>query len=773
MTLNEQQIQNIKNYNKEIKTIDKFPEAVRKTVTQYLGYTGNKGFINMIREIFQNSADEMMKDSSPCDEIWVAFSEPAQECMVKDNGRGIPHESMIRVFSSQHTSSNYDKKPGEFSSGRHGVGAKVTNAVAEYFIVESYILGKGKRVEFHWGDPETAKVTKLKDVKNKQGTMVTFSPITEVMGQTTVTCEDVYRLIETLIPLLKIGARINFVGKTMNGDMIERHLVNKNGLLDGIVKYSKTPIVPPIHFGGLRDDKMMKAEIVFTFDPSVNDMIVKSYGNFCPTREGTHVQGFTEGVSKFFRSYMNKFFLSEKAKNKITITNNDITGSIVAIVTCSHMTPEFTGQSKEIISNDDLVPFVRDLTVNSLEEWSKTNPSDLQKACKFIKELAEVRLRSEKERLKIKANNVSNISGLPKKFVKPTGKVGTELFIMEGDSAIGPAKNNRVNERQGLFPIRGKLTNALKRTKQEVLANQEIASIISIIGAGYGRNFDINKCKWEKVIICTDADPDGAHIRNLLLAFFLLYMRPLIENGKLYATVPPLYGGKINGKMRYFTDRTSYNIYLQKEFSKKHDIQLGDKTYIKEHDVVNILNLNMNYVRDINTIANSFAIEPKLLEYMLILESMGMAFGSAKFKKAIEKEYRFLTVSKNGIEGLLNNRYHTIYFNDVLNNSCRYIRDYLKKSYPFYIVDGQKVTLYDVMSLFESIAPSSIQRYKGLGEMNGEQLFKSTLDPSDKGGRVLIKYTIEDVEYEIDKLRNIANDYLQLLKDIDVSQYVF
>lgn len=771
MAYTQEQIEKIKSYNKQIRTISNFAEAVRKTVTQYLGYTGNKGFINMIREIFQNSADELMKDDSPCNEIWVAFSEPDQEFAVRDNGRGIPHDSLIRVFTSQHTSSNYDKKPGEFSSGRHGVGAKVTNACSEYFIVDSYILGVGKRAEFKLGDASTAKLKDLPTVKDKQGSTVTFRPHVPTMGQTTVTCEDVLRLINSLVPLLKQGAKINFIGEKTDGGKVKQTIINKDGLMDGLNSIINKPIITPIHFGALRDDKWMKAEIVFTFDSADDNEIIHSYGNFCPTRDGTHVEGFLAGMSKYFRNYMNKFYLP--AKSKLTITNNDVRVGLRAIVTCSHMEPEFTGQSKEIISNADLVPFVRDLTEASLEEWAKRNNNDLQKICKYFKDIAEIRTKAEGERAKVKVKEVSSISGLPKKFVKPTGKKNLELFIMEGDSAVGPAKNNRDNTCQGLFPIRGKIVNVMAATREKVVANQEVAAITAIIGAGFGRSFDIEKCKWEKIIIATDADPDGAHIRCLLLKFFLMYMQPLITSGRLYAAVPPLYGAKIGGKMKYFTDRTAYNKYLQKEFFKIHKLSLSNKVKLTESDVVDLLNRNTNYIRDIDAIANSFAIDVHLLEYILVLHTQGIELGSAKFKKAIEKRYQFLKVSKTGIEGLVDSKYQTIYFSDTFLNACKYIIECIMKSPTEFVVDGAKVSLYGLMKEFESLTPPSVTRYKGLGEMNGDQLFNSTLDPSSKGNRVLIKYTIDDVKYEIEKIKEIENDKIQLMKDVDISQYVF
>ena len=771
MVYTKEQIDYIKSYNRHINSIENFAEAVIKTVTQYLGYTGNKGFINMIREIFQNSADELMKDDSPCTEIHVAFSEPLQELAVRDNGRGIPHDSLVRVFASQHTSSNYDKKPGEFSSGRHGVGAKVTNACSEYFIVESYILGKGKRVEFKLGDAKTAKITDLKYVENKQGTTVTFKPYEDTMGKTTVTCQDVLKLIKSLVPLLKQGAKVVFNGQAIDGAKVKETIVNVDGLMDGLNTIVSKPIINTIRFGALSDDKWMKAEIAFTFDSADDNEIIHSYGNFCPTRDGTHVEGFIAGMSKYFRNYMNKFYLP--TKSKLTITNNDVRVGLRAIVTCSHMEPEFTGQSKEIISNADLVPFVRDLTEASLEEWGKRNNNDLQKICKYFKDIAEIRAKSEGERAKVKVKEVSSISGLPKKFVKPTGKKNLELFIMEGDSATGPAKNNRDNTRQGLFPIRGKIINAMRNTREKVVANQEVAAITAIIGAGFGRSFDIEKCKWEKVIIATDADPDGAHIRCLLLQFFLLYMQPLITSGRLYATVPPLYGAKINGKMKYFTDRIAYNKYLQKEFFKIHKLALPNKVKLTESDVVEMLNKNTNYIRDIDTVANSFAIDVYLLEYILVLISQGITPGSAKFKKAIESRYPFLKATKDGIEGLVDSKYQTIYFSDTLWNACQFVTQCIMKSPTEFIVDGNRLSLYGLMKEFESLNPTYVTRYKGLGEMNGDQLFNSTLDPSEKGNRVLIKYTIDDVKNEIEKIKEIDNDKIQLLKDVDISQYVF
>lgn len=781
--MDKKQIEEIKNYGKQIKTMGSYQEAVRHTVGQYLGYTGNRGFLNMFREIFQNSADELIKDSSPCDEIWVAYDERTTETMVKDNGRGIPFDDIIRVFGKEHTSSNYIKTPGEFSSGRHGVGSKAVNACSEFFIVDSFILGEHRRVTFRYGDPKTAKMEVLPNKDNYQGTIITFKPIDRmpmnmghesgkvVMGKVNVRWQEVLELIQHLLPLLKVGAKVNFIGIDEEKKAHTFHLVNKNGLMDGLNEMVSSPIIAPIHFEKMREDGRMKAEIVFTFDYKSSEEVIKSFGNFCPTRDGTHVKGFIDGLTKYFKDYMNKFYLSNKSK--LNITNNDIRSGLKAIVSVAHLEPEFTGQAKENISNIDLIPFVKQLTIDSLEEWAKNNPSDLQKLCKYFKDVAELRDKAERGRVKIEVKNASVISGLPAKYIKPTGKKHTELFIVEGDSAKGSITNNRVNERQGVFPIRGKIINAFSSKREDVLKNAEVAGLIAIIGAGYGRNFDIDKCNWEKVVICTDADPDGAHIRTLLLKFFLLYMEPLITAGKLFATVPPLFGGKINKKFKYFTDRNEYNSYIQNLFTKSYTLTTDKGVKLNKQFIVNLLNDNEDYIETVERISNGYAIDPYLLEDI----SLHIGEPYSKFKKAIEKKYRFIQVSqekktnKLSIDGVVDDKYQRILINDNLLVQFNEVKNFLDNSPSKYKVNGEVYSLYGVLKLIKSIEPKNITRYKGLGEMDGKQLFESTIDPN--GERTLMRYSVDDVKSEIDRLRQIETNNNILFKDIDISKFIF
>lgn len=784
---------NIANYGDDFLTLTP-TEGVRQNIGTYLGYSGNRGFINMIREIFQNSADELMKKDSPCDEIWVYYDERNHEVTIQDNGRGIPFDIMVTAFTSQNTSTNYEKKPGAFSSGRHGLGSKATSACSEHFVVKSYRLGKGQEMSLYLGDPETAKVKSIPNKDNYQGTIITFNPIHTmptkkqgyngyqagkvIMGEITTTWQDVLDLLESLIPLLDIGAKVNYFGTDANGKCHKVRIVNDKGIAGILDSLATKPMIAPIHISKLKEDGQMKADILFTFDSTKADDIFAGYANFCPTPSGTHIKGFVEGLTKFFRDYMNKYFLGKNSKLKIT--NADILSGLCCVNSVYHLYPEFTGQAKEIISNEDLVPFVKDITIDGLDQWAKTSSSDLQKLCKYFKEVAELRTKNEAGRVRIQVKNASAITGLPAKFVRPKGKKHNELFIVEGDSAAGNARNRRDNDSQGIFPIRGKIISALAKKREDVLKNEEVASIISIIGAGYGKNFDISKCNWERVVICTDADPDGAHIRTLLLSFFLLYMEPLVLDGRVYASVPPLYGGKIDGRnFKYFTDRTEYNAYLQKQFSKNHKVTLPGKVNFTNNQLIKLLNSTEFYIERLESAANSFAINPYLLEEILLYVGKGLSF--SQFKSKITKNHKYLECKNDKgnwtITGLYeDNKYQTIYINDRLLSffetmHYKLVTDIISSQPSHYVVDGVTMSLYGLLNKFKELAPKNITRFKGLGEMNEDQLYDTVIGKDKE--RVLEQYTVEDIKYEIAKIREIDSSKMDLIAGLDISNYIF
>lgn len=768
--LTESMEENIKNYSKKIVTINEFYKHVRMCPSMYIGYIGTKGFINMIREILQNSIDQIERNDSPCDTVTVTFNESDLMVSVQDNGLGIPFNDIIRVFTSQNTSSNYNKKLYEYTSGRHGVGAKVTNALSSRFIVESYILGDARQCEFI-DSVVNGEVKKIPNPDNLQGTKITFWPSLEVMGHIDAKVEDVLSLITLVLPLSKIGAKINFIGKKSDGTLITEHLVNQDGLIAHLINHTTSPLIAPIRC--FDDNGTTKAEICVTYDSSsLGSEKIISFANFCPTIAGTHVDGFKTAWCNWFRKYMNNIYL---AKSKTIVQNIDILTGLIACISSAHLMPNFVGQHKDEIDNADLGVFISDLITKTLDNWAKTNSQDLQKLCKYFQKIAEIRMKSEGEKIKLSNNyTTSKMTGKPKKYEPPSGKKNLELVIVEGDSAKGPAVRGRDSDKQGIFPIRGKLPNAFSTPKAKLLQNEEIISLIHICGNGdlrnYGRNFDIDKCPFEKVICMADADADGYHIDSLLLRFFMLYMLPLIEHGRLYRAVPPLYSIKTNkNNTTYFTDKKEFILWRQGAFIKKYQICDEKGKKFTSNELSNILITNVDYAIDMKILSDTYSVHPYLLE--LVLSNLDKPV--SQLSKIVKSKYRFVDVEKkNGIlicKGEIDYQHYTMFITDEFMNAASKVLNYIKLARPYYLVNGQPVTLYGLMSLFDNELPSSLTRYKGLGEQDDHQLAVSALRPD--GDRTLIRYTIEDAKREIESIRYYESNKYDLIKNANVTRF--
>lgn len=763
-------LESIKNYSEEITTLKDFITAVRSRPGMYLTGIGNRGYLGMFREVWQNAFDELMRGAigkSPCNQVYVYFEEGSIVASVEDNGRGIPFDKMIDIFFTQHTSSNYTKGKGDYSAGWNGVGAKLTNALSSWFTVESYILGEARKVEFNEGYPSDKGVQVIEN-KGKQGTKVSFQPNFDVMGPISVTCKDIIGLIELLGPLTPIGSVFNFEGLDINNKKVTNKFINEDGILTYIIRMTVNPLIKPIIYS--YDTGEMKVDIAFTYDSQdLGPESIMGFGNFCYTSKGTHMRGFLDGVSKFFRDYMNKIYLANtKSKKKITVIDSDVKTGLKAVVSAAHIAPQFIGQDKDELDNGDLYPFVRDLTLSSLEQWSKDNPSDLQKICKYLKDVAELRLKSEGDKIKLSNKyKASILDGLPAKYIKPSGKEHLELIICEGDSALGSARNSRCKIRQGLFPIRGKIANAFTMATKDFLNNEEVAGIISIVGGRYGKSFDITKVKWEKIIFMADADKDGCHINNLLLKLFLLYMRPMIEDGRVYRAVPPLYGAKKNGKYIYFTNRLDFVKYTQEIFLKNNKILSHKGKELTNLELMDLLYRNVDYTYELERIANRYAINPYLLE--LICLNLN---DKSAMEDAIRKTFRFINIETRNntvvINGLINDKYQTVFINEQFISDLNDVLEILNNNvYKYYYLNNELVALYKLMKTFESNSPDVV-RYKGLGEMNSLQLADSTLHPDSN--RTLIRYTLEDAIKEIDAIRYLESNKFDLIKDVKASR---
>ena len=769
--LDERTKEAIDNYGNRIETLKDFVTAVRKLPGMYISSIGNRGFLNMIREVYQNSIDQIKLPTSPCDHIYLYYNEKTLQVTVEDNGMGLPFGDMVRIVTSHHTSANYTKQKGEYSSGRHGSGLKAVNGLSSKCLVESFhYSGAAKRLETKEGYPVSDPID-IPNKEKKQGTRITFFPCLEVLGDLTLEWPKVYQMAKRIISLTPIGSSMTFIADDLRGVRHEEQIVNKDGIITELIAKVKHPIIKPIVFGA--DTGEMKLDLAFCYDSGTDDgpdpmEYVISFCNMTPTGDGgTHVDGVMDGICRWFTLYMNNIYLNgQSAKNKVKVTSADIKSGLNVIISAAHLYPTFGGQAKDTVTNEDLEPFCKDVVMKGLDEWSKGNPQDLAKLSRYFKDLAEIRQKSETSKAKIVTKYAANpINGLPSKYTAPLGKDHLELLIVEGDSAGGTVKVGRDKNRQGVFPIRGKILNVFQSSKEKAYNNAEIQGILNILfdGKPYKKNFDpIKDVKFEKIIFMTDADVDGAHIAALLLRFFVMYMPQLIHAGKVYKAAPPLYSIKQAKKAQYFVDQLDVTRYIQKHFTQKHTLTHLDKKPLSGKESTVLFMKNNDLVYELERMATTYGVNPHLLE--MVLTAMVSNTPISTLKKQIKKKYRFMdVVNVNGVtvvQGTIEAS-NKIYVTDKLLKDCKMILDILRDNISYqYLLDGEVVSLYTIMKVFENSVPK-LQRYKGLGEMDSDEISVSTLLPDSE--RTLIRYTFESAKEEIEAIRDYESDLSKLL----------
>lgn len=768
--LTEEQKLAISNYSNDIITMKDFVSLVRKRPGYQIGGIGNRGFLNMIRELVQNSLDQIMDPTSPGSWCSLIYDMRTLEVTVSDNGKGLPISDMVRMLTKEYTSKNYEKRKGEYSSGLHGAGAKIVAALSLKMVVSTYFYtGEAAQLTIEKGYPTTKDPVLIKNKDNKQGTSITFMPDLDIMGHVDLDWSKVYNLFKHIMSITPIGSEMDFCAIDMNGVEHKEHIVNTDGIITDLILKVKSPIIKPIVVGF--DDGEHKLEAAFTYDGGdeksgiESDVNVTAFCNFCPTIGGTHIDGTVEGICRWFTNYMNKIYLINQTKNKVTITFADIKSGLNIMIAAAHLEPIFGSQAKDIMTNEDMIPFCKDVVMNGLDEWSKSNPQDLSKLCKYFKDIADARMKMDKEKIKIVTKYQQNtITGMPAKYCKPSEEC-RELLIVEGDSAGGSAKQARAKEYQAVFPLRGKIPSAFEKSKQVFWDNAETQGIARIIlGHDYTKNFDVNEVKWEKIIFMADADVDGSHISSLLLRFFVLYMPKLIEAGKVYKAVPPLYGIKNGKKIQYFTSQIDFVKFIQKSFIQNNSIKdIKTKKPIENKDITVLFLVNEDYVYELERLAQTYGVDPGLLELALFNYCNNTAIGT--LKKDIKSKYRFMDSYTNKAgsiiyEGTIKES-NFLVMNDRLIKDCKRILDIINKNKQFYyLMNDKECSIYTIMKVFEKSIPSNLSRYKGLGEMNHDQLAQSTILPDE---RTLIRYTLEDAKEELSIIREFESDRSKLL----------
>ena len=738
--------------------------AVRKRPAMYIGNTSTEGLHHLLYEVVDNSVDEAL--AGYCDQIDIKILGD-NSVIVKDNGRGIPVDihkteklpALEVVMTKLHAGGKFDNKTYKVSGGLHGVGVSVVNALSEYLEVEVYLNGSVYYQRYERG--VTVSPMEIIGKTKKRGTSIHFRPDKDIF-ETTDFSFDIIRQRMRELAFLNTGLKINIYDDRTHK---EKKLFYKGGIVSFVeyLNQNQDVIHPkPIYINGERNG--VNIEIALQYNRSYIQKIF-SFANNINTREGgSHLVGFKTALTRSINSYLQG---SQQGKN-IRLTGDDVREGITAVISVKLREAQFEGQTKSRLGNSEVKGLVENLVNEKLTNVFEENPQIIKNILHKVVESATVREAAQKARELTRRKGILSENFLPGKLADCQEKEPEkcEMFLVEGDSAGGSAKQGRNRRFQAILPLKGKILNIEKSRFDKMLSSEEIRTIISALGTGIGQEeYNILKLRYNKVIIMTDADVDGSHIRTLLLTFFYRQMPDLVEEGHLYIAKPPLYRMKDGKQEIFFHNEDSYNSYLIDRVSEKETVWVNGKKEITGKKLRFLLHTLIDYLDKIDSLEKK-GYNRRFLNIICLKEinknhikdkDLTISLSKELEKEAFITEEIIFDEEHNRYELLLkdqkNNGFHFKVNWELLTspefqkalNLDRQLKDL---NSPFFLVGDEKgkTQIQTKEKLVEYLVDKAkkgtvVQRYKGLGEMNPEQLWQTTMDPER---RALVRVTIED-----------------------------
>ncbi len=760
-------------------------EAVRMRPGMYIGSTSQRGLHHCIYEIVDNSIDESL--AGYCTQITVTIN-PDESVTVEDNGRGIPVDikpdsgksALEIVHTVLHAGGKFGDGGYKVSGGLHGVGASVVNALSEKYVVEVSRQGYVWRQEYLRGEPNTP-VEKIRET-DKTGTKTTFWPDPEIFTETTHIDRDVIANRLREMAFLNKGLKIRYIDAETKEEQ-DFHFEGGIGSYVEFLNKNKTVLFEqPIYIDKAVDN--MQVEIAMQYTDAYNESVLSFANNINTHGGGTHLTGFRNGITRVLNDYARKNKLLKDSE--ANLSGDDVREGLTAIVSVKLPNPEFEGQTKDKLGSSEATAAVQDTIRDKLQEWLEFNPKYAKIIIEKTLQAQRAREAARKARELTRRKSALETSTLPGKLADCSNREPEkcELYIVEGDSAGGSAKQGRNRMFQAILPLRGKILNVERARLDKMYANNEIKSMVQALGINISKNeddVDIEKLRYHKIIIMTDADVDGAHIRTLLLTFFFRYAKPLLDKGHVYIAQPPLYKITMGKQNEYLYDDRALDKMLRERGIK--DLTLYNKDKSKSATGTELIELLTNmstfYHSFNNPLINAIPsvvmralirsnilpedfdnqeVMQKHCEYInhyLIDHAENYGIEEAKNYRV---ELKFNTeTQKYNLNLHLERETEQVLLTSILIKSNEFQR--VKNAYPAirsYLIEEEKVLVLDTGSEELQITAFAelqriveergkkgltLQRFKGLGEMMPQQLWETTMDPST---RTLLKVNVED-----------------------------